>query len=159
MSAKTSSNPSYEISVEDLIDFKVSINVEEFAPKSVLLLKTGWSKYWPDAGKYMGHATDVSKLDFPGLGLEAAKLIAGNKNVVGVGIDTASIDYGKSTEFYTHRMLQTHGKYILENVAALEQIKAKSFKLYVMPMKIKGGTGSPCRIFAEFDDEIVKDEF
>ena len=158
ISKNAEDNSSYELSVEDFNEFKTKIG-GEFPPKSVLLIRTGWSKYWPDAEKYLGHKTDTSKLRFPGLSLDAATLIALNKNVVGVGIDTASMDFGESTEFLVHRMLQRHGKYILENVASLNYLVGKSsFKLTVSPMKIQGGTGSPCRIFASVDIS-AKDEF
>lgn len=55
-------------------------------------------------------------------------------------------------------MLQAHGKYILENVASLDLIDVKFFKLYVLPMKIKDGTGAPCRVLAQIDEKS-KDEF
>ena len=155
-------NSSYEVSVEDFNELKVKQGIEKgFTIKSVLLIRTGWSKYWPNAEKYLGHKTDTTKLKFPGLSVQVAKLIANDANIVGVGIDTASMDYGESLDFMVHRVLQSRGKYLLENVASLDNLVGHAtFKLTVMPMKIKGGTGAPCRIFADLnEEEVSRDEF
>ncbi len=161
VSTKALHNSSYEVSVDDLNELKAKIEGGQFTSKSVILIRTGWSKYWPDAQKYLGHKTDTSKLKFPGLGIEAAKLIADDVNIVGMGIDTASMDYGQSLDFMVHRTLQARGKYLLENVASLDELTNHiEFKLSVMPMKIKGGTGAPCRIFADTNEnESSRDEF
>jgi hypothetical protein len=47
----------------------------------------------------------VARLHFPGLHPEAATWIVGERRVKAVGIDTASIDFGQSTFFMSHRIL------------------------------------------------------
>src|SRR5215472_11363400 len=66
-----------------------------------------------------------------------------NARVAGVGIDTASVDYGQSKDFQTHRILYSHDIYGLENVAHLDRLPAAGAVLIALPMKIKGGTGEP----------------
>ena len=70
------------------------------------------------------------------------------RKVSAVGIDTASIDYGASKDFMTHRILNGAGIYGLENVANLEKVPATGATLIALPMKIKGGSGGPVRIVA-----------
>lgn len=54
---------------------------------------------------------------FSGLSAEVAEwLVTSYKHVVGVGVDTASLDPGSSTEFTAHKLLLGAGKYGLENV-------------------------------------------
>jgi kynurenine formamidase len=65
-----------------------------------------------------------------------------------IGIDTASIDFGQSTEFKTHVTLMTNNIPAFENVAKLDKLPAKGFHVIAMPMKIKGGSGAPLRIAA-----------
>jgi kynurenine formamidase len=36
----------------------------------------------------------------------------------------------------------------LKNVASLEQVPAKGATIFAVPMKIRGGSGAPLRIFA-----------
>jgi kynurenine formamidase len=37
---------------------------------------------------------------------------------------------------------------IFENVAALDRLPSRGATIYALPMKIKGGSGAPLRIFA-----------
>ena len=65
-----------------------------------------------------------------------------------VGIDTASIDYGQSTLFETHRVLYERNIPGLENLANLDRLPARGATLVALPMKIKGGSGAPLRAIA-----------
>ena len=58
------------------------------------------------------------------------------------------IDHGKSKDFQVHRICFAANKLAIENIANLDQLPEKGAMLYVMPMLIKDGTGSPARIFA-----------
>ncbi len=90
----------------------------------------------------------VARLRFPGLDPEAARLLAEERGIDAVGIDTASIDPGRSTRFEAHRELAGRNVSILENVANLEQLPEISFTVVALPMKIGGGSGGPLRIVA-----------
>ena len=117
---------------------------------SIVLIHTGWGKFWPDKNRYMGSDTpgDTSNLHFPGISREAAELLATKRRTGGVGIDTASLDYGPSKEFWAHRVLNGAGIYGLENIANLERLPAVGATLIALPMKIKGGSGGPTRVIA-----------
>ncbi|MFP6641116.1 MAG: hypothetical protein VCC04_12795 [Myxococcota bacterium] len=65
-----------------------------------------------------------------------------------MGIDTASIDPGTSTDFAAHRVLAAHQVPVLENVASLDRLPARGFEVIALPMKIRGGSGAPVRILA-----------
>ena len=65
-----------------------------------------------------------------------------------IGIDTASIDYGQSTEFAAHVTLMTNNIPAFENVGDMSKLPAKGFQIFAFPMKIKGGSGGPLRIAA-----------
>lgn len=127
---------------------------------SIVLVRTGWGKYWPDKKQYLGtdeHGTAaIAKLHFPGISAGAARLLATERKVVGVGIDTASVDYGQSKDFQTHRTLYAQDVYGLENVAHLEKLPATGALLIALPMKIKGGTGGPVRIVAAVPEGSAK---
>lgn len=52
-----------------------------------------------------------------GISPEVAEWIVNSyKNVVGIGVDVASVDPGHSTDFPVHKILQGAGLYNLENV-------------------------------------------
>ena len=106
----------------------------------------------PDLKKYLGTdergAAAVAKLHFPGLDPAAARWITTNRSIKAIGLDTASIDYGQSTLFESHRILFEKNIPAFENVANLDQLPVKGFTIIALPMKIKGGSGGPLRIVA-----------
>ena len=65
-----------------------------------------------------------------------------------MGIDTASIDRGQSTDFRSHRVLGAANVPVFENVARLGRLPARGFEIVALPMKIQGGSGGPLRIMA-----------
>ena len=119
------------------------------APGTIVLVRTGWSRFWPDRKRYMGDDTpnDASKLKFPGYGEDAARLLVERK-VALLGIDTASIDYGPSTDFVAHRVGAAAGIANLENLTNLDQLPATGATVIALPMKIARGSGGPLRAVA-----------
>jgi len=115
----------------------------------IVLIRTGWSRHWPNRMAYMGSDKpgDTASLSFPGIGAEAARVLVSRKPA-GVGIDTASLDYGRSKDFLTHRILNGANIYGLENVTNLERLPAAGATLIALPMKMGEGTGGPVRIVA-----------
>jgi kynurenine formamidase len=118
--------------------------------RSIVFLYSGWGKYWGDRKRYFGSETpgDASDLHFPGLSKEAAEFLVKTRRVKAVGVDTPSIDHGPSKDFIVHQVLGAANVPIFENVAALERLPAKGATVFAIPMKIKGGSGAPLRIFA-----------
>jgi kynurenine formamidase len=150
VSAKALRNPDLQISVEDFLDWeKIHGRIPEGA---IVLIKTGFGKYWPDRGKYLGTTERgpeaVKKLHFPGLHPGAARWLTVNRNIRAVGIDTASIDFGQSENFLSHQTLFQTNTPALENVAHLEKLPEQGFTVIALPMKIAGGSGAPTRIIA-----------
>ena len=92
----------------------------------------------------------MAELHFPGLSPEAAKWVTENRKVNAIGLDTPSIDYGQSKDFLTHRILTAAGLTIYENLCNLDQLPVTGGYVIALPMKIKGGSGSPLRIVAIF---------
>jgi kynurenine formamidase len=121
-------------------------------PDAIVLIRTGFSKRWPDAVTYLGTAergaAGVAKLHFPGLHPDAARWLAANRPIKAIGIDTASIDYGQSTMFESHRTLFARGIPAFENLTALERLPLRGASMVALPMKIGGGSGGPLRAIA-----------
>ena len=119
------------------------------AADTIVLIRTGWGKHWPDKKAYLGSDApgDVENLHFPGISPGAAEFLVA-RGVAAVGIDTASIDPGVSRDFRTHQILLGAQIPGLENVANLEAVPARGALLFALPMKIGGGSGAPCRVVA-----------
>lgn len=143
-------NPDYLISERDLKDWEQ--RHEKIPAGTIVLLHTGFGRFYPDRKRYLG--TDqrgpaaVPNLHFPGLHPNAARWLTQNRRIKAIGLDTASIDYGQSTLFESHRTLFAKDIPALENVANLDKLPATGFSVIALPMKIKGGSGGPLRIVA-----------
>lgn len=112
---------------------------------AIALLRTGWASRWPDQARYRN--TDAKGvMHFPGYSVEAAKLLM-SRGVVGLGIDTLSIDYGPSKNFEVHHVDLPAGLFNLENVANLEQLPESGAFVIAAPIKLEGGSGGPVHIF------------
>ena len=146
VSEKAAADRDYRVSAEDVLAFEAKHG--RIAPKTRVLVRTGWSRRWPDATAYLGHATDASKLHFPAYGAEAARLLVEGRQVALLGIDTASIDYGPAADFPVHRMAAAANVPGLENLAGLEALPPRGAILVALPMKIEGGSGGPTRVVA-----------
>ena len=120
--------------------------------RSIVLLRTGWDRFWPNAEKYMGTAERgeqaVPKLHFPGLDPAGARWLVRNRAVKAVGIDTASIDYGQSKLFVSHQVLGAANVPVFENLANLGRLPLRGFDVVALPMKIDRGSGGPLRAIA-----------
>jgi len=113
---------------------------------AIALLRTGWSSRWPDAQRYRNQDAQ-GKMHFPGFSVDAVKLLIDRK-VSGLGCDTASADYGASSDFAVHHLSLGAGLYHLENLSDLSELPESGAFLIVAPIKLEGGSGGPVRVFA-----------
>ena len=148
VSKEAAANRDYRLTREAVLAFEKANG--PIARGSAVLLRTGWSRHWPNANSYLGDDTpgDASKLSFPSYGVEAAKLLVEERMVAALGIDTASIDYGRSTDFQVHRVAAARNVPGFENLTNLDQLPVRGALLIALPMKIEGGSGGPLRAIA-----------
>ena len=143
-------NADYQVTVEDLLRAE-----QEDGPipaNAIVLLHTGFSQRWPDAARYLGTNARgdeaVKQLHFPGLHPDSAKWLIANRSIKAIGIDTASIDFGQSSLFESHRLLYERDIPAFENLTALERLPRRGAFVVALPMKIRGGSGAPLRAVA-----------
>jgi kynurenine formamidase len=91
---------------------------------------------------------DASHLHFPSYGKDAAEYLIRSRQVVALGVDTASIDHGPSKDFPVHRVAGQANVTGLENLARLEEVPETGAWVIALPMKIAQGSGGPLRIIA-----------
>lgn len=150
VSAAAARDRDYRVSVADLQRWELAHGT--IPEGSIVLLRTGFSQFWPDPERYLGTAlrgeAGAAALSFPGLGTDAAGWLISERGLAAVGIDTASIDYGKSRDFSTHVRLMKDNIPAFENVAGLDQLPATGAFVVALPAKLAGGSGAPLRIVA-----------
>ncbi len=150
VSAACAADRDYQVRVPDFTAWEARHGA--IPAEAIVLLRTGFGKFWPDRKSYLGTdergAQAVAKLSFPGLSPEAARWLVEKRRIKAVGLDTASIDRGRSKTFETHRVLAARNVPVFENLAGLELLPEKGFEVLALPMKIRGGSGAPLRAVA-----------
>lgn len=150
---KCATDRDYQVTVEDFQRWEAA--TKESLEGRIVLIRTGFGRFWPDHEKYLGTAEQgkagVAKLHFPGLDPTAADWLITRRHIRMVGIDTASIDHGQTRDYPTHQRLFRDQVPALENVADLKDIPMTNFNVIALPMKIGGGSGAPCRVVVRID--------
>jgi kynurenine formamidase len=107
----------------------------------VVLLRTGWSKYWDNPTKF------ISQVHSPGPGLEGARWLSARK-IFAAGSETAPFECVPNPAMPVHvHLLVESGIHIIEclNLEELAESGAREFLFVASPLKIRGGTASPIR--------------
>ena len=105
---------------------------------STVIFWTGWQKMIKNISYFIRN---------PGLSTAAAKYLV-SKKINLVGTDSPSIDLGKDKRFPVHHIFSKNNVLIVENLTNLEKIRSSKFHFVVLPLKLKGATGSPVRAIA-----------
>jgi kynurenine formamidase len=105
---------------------------------------------------YTGHYdrnfdTDLWQTDYSGLSYAGAKWLA-EQGVVNIGVDAPSIDHTKDLDFSGHRVCGEYGITNTENLCNLHLLVGRRFLFFGLPLKIRGGSGSPIRAVALVED-------
>jgi kynurenine formamidase len=137
-------DPDYRLSVLRVKDWEARHgNIPEGA---IVLLHTGCSARWSDADKYKGMDA-AGFMHFPGFSVEAVEYLI-SKRISGIGADAMSVDAGDSKDYAVHTLALGSDLYQLENLADLSEVPESGALLIVAPIKLEGGSGGPCRVFA-----------
>lgn len=141
---KVSSDMDYRLTTEDVEAWETAHG--RIPSGAIVMLRTGWAARWPDAARYR-NIDSSGAMHFPGYSVAAAELLIA-RGVSGLGIDTISIDYGPSKNFEVHRTTLPAGLFQLENLTNLDQMPETGAFIIAAPIKLEGGSGGPCRVFA-----------
>jgi kynurenine formamidase len=110
----------------------------------VVLLRTGWARYWEDAARF------VSQASGPGPEIDAARWLS-SRRIFAAGSDTVAFENIPAANMPVHiHLLVESGIHIIENLY-LEDLAKDAVAEFVFvgaPLKIRGGTGAPLRPLA-----------
>lgn len=108
---------------------------------------SGWDKF-ATSPRFRNVGEDGKTMRFPSFNVEAAKFLIEQRNVVGLAVDSLSIDVGNSTTFDVHYAWLPTNRWAIECIANLDQVPASGATLVVGAAKIAGATGGPTRALA-----------
>ncbi|KAK4286889.1 hypothetical protein Pmani_040024 [Petrolisthes manimaculis] len=162
---RTSMNPNFEIQPKHLTEFEIKFG--SIPDGAVVLIRTGQGSKVRNITAYSGLDRN-HKMNHPGISKNAAEWITTHTNnnnppthnhthegIVGVGIDTLSLDKGSTLHYPAHAVLFNRNIYGLENLANLEKLPPTGFYITILPLNIHQGSGAPARVVAETGDTIA----
>ena len=114
-----------------------------------VLMRTGWSTR-TDPAAFLNVAADGPHS--PGFGADASRMLAHERDVLGVGVETIGTDAGQAggfdPPFPNHTIMHGAGKFGLASLCNLDQLPPTGAILIAAPLKIVRGSGSPVRVIA-----------
>jgi len=114
-----------------------------------VLLRTGWSRR-DDPAAFLNVSDDGPHS--PGFHASTSTLLAKDRDVLGVGVETVGTDAGQAgtfdPPFPNHGIMHGAGKFGLASLRNLEQLPPTGAIVIAAPLKLVGGSGSPLRVLA-----------
>jgi kynurenine formamidase len=116
---------------------------------SWVLLRTDWSKR-TDPKAFLNVKDDGPHS--PGFHKSTSELLARDREVLGVGVETVGTDAGKAgtfdPPFPNHATMHGNGRFGLASLRNLDQLPPTGAVVIAAPLKIVRGSGSPVRVLA-----------
>jgi kynurenine formamidase len=110
-------------------------------------MHSGWDARIGDANRFLNKDAQGT-MHAPGFSEEAARFLAQERDIVGAGVDTLSLDVASAQKFVAHLALLGAGKYAVELMANLATVPPSGATLIVGGPKHQGASGGPVRVFA-----------
>jgi kynurenine formamidase len=114
-----------------------------------VLLRTDWSRR-TDATSFLNVRDDGPHS--PGFHRKTSELLAHDRDVLGVGVETVGTDAGQAATFDppfpNHATMHGAGKFGLASLRNLDQLPPTGAIVIAAPLKIVHGSGSPLRVLA-----------
>jgi kynurenine formamidase len=114
-----------------------------------VLLRTGWSTR-TDPAAFLNVRDDGPHS--PGFHKSASALLAHDRDVLGVGVETVGTDAGQAATFDppfpNHGIMHGAGKFGLASLRNLDRLPPTGSIVIAAPLKLQNGSGSPLRVLA-----------
>lgn len=114
-----------------------------------VLMRTDWGRR-TDPADFLN--VDENGPHHPGFRKDACELLAHDRDVLGVGVETIGTDAGQAggfdPPFPNHTIMHGAGKLGLASLCNLDQLPATGAVIFAAPLKIVDGSGSPLRVLA-----------
>jgi len=130
--SRAAKDPDTLVTVDDLREWERQHG--RIPPGAFVAMLSGWTM------KDVGHA--------PGFGEAAARFLVDERDIVGAGVDTLSLDAAIAKKFVAHVALLGAGKYGIELMANLTMVPPSGATIIVGAPKHEGASGGPVRLLA-----------
>jgi kynurenine formamidase len=142
--AKAEENEDAQVTLDDLKAWEEKNG--RLPERCCVAMLSGWDSRVEKPGFI--NFDDKGVRHFPGFHTEAAVFLLEERNVLSMGVDTASLDYGPTENFPVHTAWLGSGRWGIENLANLAELPPRGATLVCGAPKIEGATGGHSRILA-----------
>ena len=147
VSREVERNPDFLLTVDGIEEWERTHG--RIPPRSWVLLRTGWSAR-SDANAFLNVAEDGPHS--PGFDAAASRVLAHDRDVLGVGVETIGTDAGHAARydppFPNHTIMHGAGKFGLASLCNLHLLPPTGAIVIAAPLKLVNGSGSPLRVLA-----------
>jgi kynurenine formamidase len=147
ISARAATNADAEVLVSDLTAFERREG--RIKRGSVVAMNSGWAARSGSVAAYRNVGADGLQ-HFPGFSAAAVEWLLEERDIAGIGVDTLSLDPGRSATFAAHVTLLAADRYGIENLANLDRVPARGASVTVGLIPWEQGSGGPARVFADW---------
>ena len=110
-------------------------------------MHSGWDAKVATADRFLNKDAKGT-MHAPGFSEEVARFLVKERDIVGAGVDTLSLDAASASRFVAHLALLGAGKYGVELLANLGAVPPSGATIIVGGPKHEGATGGPARVYA-----------
>ncbi len=146
ISAKAAADSNATVEIDDVIAYERRHG--RIPNGAFVAMNSGWEAKRANGNDAYRGGVGFPDLNFPGFGLEAAMWLADHRDVVGIGVDTLSLDPGNSGDFAVHFGFLPTNRYGVENLAGLGSVPARGTTVVVGTAPWQDGSGGPSRVLA-----------
>jgi kynurenine formamidase len=143
--ARAAKDPDAVVTVDDVLAWERRHG--RLPSGAFVAMHSGWDARIGDANRFLNKDAQGT-MHAPGFSDEAARFLAQERDIVGAGVDTLSLDVASAQKFVAHLALLGAGKYAVELMANLATVPPSGATLIVGGPKHQGASGGPVRVFA-----------
>ena len=147
ISARAAQDPDTQLTPDDVLAWE-----QRHGPLpagAFVAMTSGWDARVTDPARFINLDASGGQ-HYPGFHPDFATMLVDEREIVGIGVDTLSLDFGAATDFVTHKIVLPAGKFGLESVANLANVPPSGAMVIVGGPKHLNASGGPTRVLALF---------
>lgn len=145
ITAKAAKNADATLDVDDILAWEKQHG--RLPRGAFVAMHSGWDMRVATPDRFLNKDAKGT-MHAPGFSEAAARFLATERDIVGAGVDTLSLDTGAAAKFVAHLALLGAGKYAVELMANLGSVPASGATVIVGAPKHEGASGGPVRVLA-----------
>jgi kynurenine formamidase len=143
--ARAARDPDATLTVDDLLAWEKRHG--RLPRGAFVAMYSGWDARIGSPDRFLNKDAKGT-MHAPGFSEMAARFLVQERDIVGAGVDTLSLDIAAAEKFVAHLALLGAGKYGVELIANLGRVPPAGATVIVGAPKHEGASGGPVRVFA-----------